>query len=67
MLEWDYATCTAGDYTVEFTIPESAYQQWYDNEYKQEGGDFDADIAPAMSLKTQLKNIVESTLTEELT
>lgn len=63
MLEWDFSTVTAGDFTVEFTIPESAYLDWYDNEYKADGGDAEADIAPAMSLKNNLKSIIESTLT----
>jgi len=65
MLEWDMATITAGDYTVEFKIPESAYQDWYENEFKT-GGDMDAGVAPGMSLKKCLKEAVEKTLTEEL-
>ena len=63
MLEWDMAMITAADYTVEFTIPEKAYQKWYDEEYKAAGGDYDADVPPAMSLKKNLKNIIENTLT----
>ena len=65
MLEWDMAMITAADYTLEFTIPESAYKKWYEEDYRA-GGDFDADVPPAMSLKKSLKNIIESTLTEEL-
>ena len=37
LLEWDFATITAGDYTVELPIPETAYVEWYDNEYKVKG------------------------------
>ena len=65
MLEWDMATITAGDYTVEWKIPEAAYLEWRDNDYKA-GGDYDADVPPAASLKRQLTSIIESTLTEEL-
>jgi len=28
-IDWDMATITAGDYTVEFDIPEAAYDDWY--------------------------------------
>ena len=30
LIEWDFATVTAGDYTVEFPIPEEAYLKWYE-------------------------------------
>jgi hypothetical protein len=66
LIEWDFATITAGDYTVELPIPEVAYIEWYDNEYKKAGGDADEGIAPAMSLKTQLKSLIEQSLTAEL-
>ena len=65
LLEWDFATITAGDYTVELPIPEKAYVEWYDNEYKAKG-DAQAGLAPAMSLKNHLKSLIESTLTAEL-
>jgi hypothetical protein len=29
-LEWDMATITAGDYTVEFEIKQESYIAWYD-------------------------------------
>ena len=38
-LEWDLATVTAGDYSVEFDIPKKAYKDWYENIYKQSGGE----------------------------
>ena len=59
LIEWDFATITAGDYTVELPISEVAYIDWYDNEYKKAGGDADEGIAPAMSLKNQLKSLIE--------
>ena len=34
-LEWDIATVTAGDYTVEFDIPKHNYYEWYNNMYKR--------------------------------
>jgi hypothetical protein len=40
-LEWDMATITAGDYTVEFEIKEKSYIDWYDNHYIVPGGDYD--------------------------
>ena len=39
-LEWDLSTITAGDYTVEFTISQDAYQNWYNNTYKSYYGDY---------------------------
>ena len=32
-LEWDMATITAGDYTVEFKIPADAYESWNNSHY----------------------------------
>ena len=65
MLEWDMATITAGDYTVEWEIPEAAYREWHENDYTA-GGDLEAGVPPATSLKKNLANIIESTLTDEL-
>ena len=53
-LEWDMATITAGDYTVELKIDADNYRQWYNNEYRKPGGDYERNIAPAYSLKTYL-------------
>ena len=39
-LEWDLATVTAGDYTVEFDIEKESYNDWYDYVYKKSGGEF---------------------------
>ena len=32
-VEWDLATCTAGDYTVEMGINMLQYKEWYENVY----------------------------------
>ena len=66
MLEWDMSTITAGDYTLELRIPPDAYEGWYTTEYKAQGGDFENDVPPAVSLKARLIDLVENTLTEEL-
>ena len=65
-LEWDMATITAADYSVEFEIPEVGYQKWYDEDYKKPGGDYDNNVPPAMSLKKTMIAVIEETLTQEL-
>ena len=65
-LEWDLATITAGDYSVEWEIMESTYRHWYDNIYKVPGGDFEKGIAAAYSMKVYLKKEVEKFLHEQL-
>ena len=35
IIEWDLATFTAGDYTVEYEIESDVYKEWYENHYKQ--------------------------------
>ena len=50
-LEWDMATITAGDYTVELDINADNYRQWYNHEFRRPGGDYEHKIAPALSLK----------------
>ncbi len=65
-IEWDLATITAGDYTVEWEIMESTYRHWYDNIYKVSGGDFEKGIAAAYSMKVYLKQEVEKFLHEQL-
>ena len=32
-LQWDMATITAGDYTVEFPIKEYSYKKWYQEHF----------------------------------
>ena len=52
-LDWDMATVTAGDYTVEFEIPKEAYEEWYNNEYMP-GEDRQNGVSPAFALKTKM-------------
>ena len=54
-LEWDMATITAGDYTVELKINPDHYRTWYNNDYRKANGDFENGVAPAMSLKKHLR------------
>ena len=60
------AMVTAADYTVEFAIPEAAYDKWYLEEYSKENGDKENEVPPAMSLKKALKETIEETLNGEL-
>lgn len=57
------STITAGDYTVEFDINSDDYRQWYNNEYRKPGGDFENNVAPALSLKKFMSDIIEDELT----
>lgn len=57
-LEWDMATITAGDYTVELQIDEDGYRSWYNNDYRKPGGDFENDVAPALSLKKHITQVI---------
>ena len=57
------STITAGDYAVELKIDQDEYRRWYNNEYRKSNGDFEKDIAPAMSLKRHIAEIVERELT----
>ena len=65
-LEWDMATITAGDYTVEQVINAETFQSWYDTHYKAPGGDFHEGISAAYSMKTHIKQRVEDYLNEAL-
>jgi hypothetical protein len=65
-LDWDMATITAGDYTVEFEIKEESYTAWYDSHYKTPGGDFEKGISAAYSMKVHLKKVVEEFLNQRL-
>lgn len=50
-LEWDMATITAGDYTVEMEIKKETYISWYDEHYKVPGGDYEKGISSGYSMK----------------
>jgi len=65
-MEWDMATITAGDYTVELKIDPDDYRHWYNNEYRKSGGDFENEVSPAMSLKAHLVEKIEETLSQEI-
>ena len=65
-MEWDMATITAGDYTVEWEILEDTYRQWYDNVYMADDGDYSKGIAPGLSMKQHLKEKIEEDLTRDL-
>jgi len=60
------STITANDYTVEFKIGADNYRQWYNNEYRKPGGDFEKDVSPAMSLKQHFCKVIETELTSEM-
>jgi len=53
-LEWDISTVTAGDYSVEFDIPENTYQQWKREIYQAPGGESEQGYSPALSLKRNM-------------
>jgi len=61
-LEWDVATVTAGDFSVEFPIKRDSYLQWKEQVYRAPGGPFEQGEAPAMALKKQLKREIEEKL-----
>ena len=65
-LEWDISTVTAGDYTVEFDIPAAAYRRWYEDVYKQSGGEYDQGYSPALSLKRTMCEQIETALKAEV-
>lgn len=52
LLEFDLATITAADYSVEFKIERANYLNWYEMVYRI--GDKTKDIPPAMSLKKHM-------------
>ena len=55
---------TAGDYSVEFEIPRSNYEQWYNRVYQQSGGEKDQGYSPALSLKRHLIEKIEEAMNE---
>jgi hypothetical protein len=61
-IEWDCATVTAGDYSVEFPINKEKYLTWKENEYRKAGGDFEQGVSPAISLKQYLQKDIEKKL-----
>lgn len=59
-LEWDIATITAGDYTVEYKISENSYHHFLNTVYIPY--DKDQGISRGESLKRYLKKEFESML-----
>jgi len=65
-VEWDMATITAADYTVEMPIKEKSYLAWYQREYMKADGDFSKEIPALLSLKRHMINVIEDQLTKDL-
>ena len=61
-LEWDVATVTAGDFSVEFPITQAGYDWWKETVYRAPGGPFETGQAPAFALKNYMKAEVETKL-----
>lgn len=61
-LDWDVATVTAGDYSVEFPIDSEKYAQWKANVYNGPNGGFENGVAPALALKEHMAREIESQL-----
>ena len=66
-IDWDMSTITAGDYSVEFTIPRKSYDDWYNAHYAQPGGPVENDISPALALKEYMSNEIERILDDWIT
>ena len=54
-MEWDMATNTIGDYTVECTIKKEEYTSWLGEHYKNMDS---SEISPGFAFKTYLKQKV---------
>ena len=65
-LEWDIATITLSDYSVEFPISKESYLNWYENLYKAPDGDSGKQVAPSYSLKKFLIKQIEASLNDDL-
>ena len=63
VVEWDMNIVTVQDYSVELIIDLQGYLNWYEYDFKREGGDYDNNISPGMSLKKYIINAVEKQLT----
>lgn len=65
-VEWNMATITAGDYTVEMKIKAKSFKKWHKQEYMKEGGDHAQEIPSSLSLKKHMIRIIEEQLTKDL-
>ena len=61
-IDWDMSTITAGDYSVEFTIPRVAYDNWFNEHYIRSNGPKDAGESPAHALKEYMCTEIERIL-----
>ncbi len=66
MAEWDLNIVTLDDYSVELPIKKEGYQDWFDNIFHAENGDYSRNISPGLSLKKYLIKSIEKQLTSEL-
>ena len=63
-LDWDIANITMGDYSVEYEIPQKAYDWFLENIYEPK--DKAKNLSPGESLKEYLIKEIESKLDEVL-
>ena len=59
-IEWDIATVTAADYTVEMPIDFRFYKSWYDEHYNGAFGESKWGIPVGLSFKALLKRVIEN-------
>ena len=64
-IEWDMATTSAGDFSVELHVHKKDYLRWYNDEYRQ-SEDFNQDVPPSMALKKHIIEVFETELTNDL-
>ena len=67
IVEWDMNIVTANDYSVELPIDKDGYNDWFENKFHGEGGDYSKNVSPGLSLKRHIMQVVEDVLTEEMT
>ena len=59
-IEWDMATITAGDYTVEMPIKKENYLDWLNKNNR------DSDVPPSLKFKHYLIQVIETEMTKDL-
>lgn len=64
--EWNLNTVVIDDYSVELEISKEGYQDWFDNIFHGQDGDYEKNISPGLSLKRHIIESVESQLTREM-
>lgn len=57
-MEWDMATITAGDYTVEWKIKPETYNNWLSNSYLIPGGGKEQGKSVGYAMKDELKTFL---------